>query len=102
MASPDARHATKMATGPQGKPCEGWLRSLGLSSLEETEGRAHQSPQFPRAGKRRDRHCSLFSGDPTRAGLAWSCIRGSLGRTLESSEKLLCSVNSLFSARSCS
>ena len=35
-----------MVKGLEGKPCEEWLRSLGLLSLEETEGRPHCSYSF--------------------------------------------------------
>ena len=33
------------------KPCEEWLRSLGLFSLEETEGRPHCSYSFLMRGR---------------------------------------------------
>ena len=35
-----------MVKGLEERPCEEWLRSLGLFSLEETEERAHCSYNF--------------------------------------------------------
>lgn len=50
------RGAAKIVKGHEGKPYKEWLRSLGLSNLEEIEGRTHQRLHFHREGKRRDRH----------------------------------------------
>ena len=51
----------------EGKPCEEGLRSLGLFSLEETEGRPHCSHNFlvrGQAGEGTDL-CSVVPSDRT-------------------------------------
>lgn len=49
------KKAMRMVNGLEGKPHEGQLRSLGLFSLEETEGRPHWGLQQPPEGQQRDR-----------------------------------------------
>lgn len=59
MKSPRGVDRPRRLSGVQGlevKPHEKWLRSLGLFSLDETEGKPHSSLQLPRdEGKRRGR-----------------------------------------------
>ena len=45
------RRVTKTLKGLEGKLCEDQLRSLGLFSLEKTEGKPHHSLQLPCEGQ---------------------------------------------------
>jgi len=49
------RRAIKLVTGLEGMSCEEWLRTLGLSTLEEAEGQPHGSLQLPEEGRWRGR-----------------------------------------------
>ncbi|KAJ7403881.1 Protein IMPACT [Pitangus sulphuratus] len=53
----------RMVNSLEGKPYEELLRSLGLFSLEETEGRPPYGTPYPYEGKRRGRYRSLHSRD---------------------------------------
>lgn len=60
-----------MVKGLAGKPCVEWLRSFGLLTLEETEGRPHWSLQHLHEGKRRGRYLPLHSCDQWQDARKW-------------------------------
>lgn len=74
----------KDAEGPWAGAYKEQLRTLGLLSLEKSEGKPHCNLQLPLEGKRRGRHWFLLSGNQQQdLSEQHGAVRGDLDRMLE-------------------